>query len=70
MALHAQPIAVKEKTAADMLDMSQAEFRRLVGRGALPPPRRIGEIVRWRVADLEEILLGKKRKPDSEDDFE
>ncbi|GAW34980.1 helix-turn-helix domain-containing protein [Roseovarius sp. A-2] len=70
MSLRAQPIAVKENTAAAMLDMSQAEFRRLVGRGALPPPCQIGEAVRWRVADLEAILIGTKRKPDGDDDFE
>jgi predicted DNA-binding transcriptional regulator AlpA len=70
MPLHAQPIAVKEQTAAAMLDMSRAEFRRLVGRSALPPPCQIGETVRWRVADLEEILRGNKRKPDDDDDFE
>jgi predicted DNA-binding transcriptional regulator AlpA len=69
MSLRAQPIAVKENTAAGMLDMSTAEFRRLVGRGALPPPCEIGGVVRWRVSDLEAVLFGTNRKPD-DDDFE
>lgn len=70
MSLRVQPIAVKENTAADMLDMSKAKFRRLVERGALPPPCEIGDTIRWRVSDLEAILFGTKRKPDGDDDFE
>ena len=70
MTLRAQHIAVKENTAAAMLDMSTAEFLRLVKRGALPPPCQIGEAIRWRVADLEAILIGTTRKPDGDDDFE
>ena len=67
MPLHAQPIAVKATTAAAMLDMSAAEFCRLVARGALPPARRIGGTARWRVADLEAILAGNERNPENED---
>jgi predicted DNA-binding transcriptional regulator AlpA len=63
-------IAAKETTAAAMLDMSASEFRRLVGRGALPPARQIGGRLRWRVADLEAILLGQAGKPKDEEDFE
>jgi predicted DNA-binding transcriptional regulator AlpA len=70
MPLRAQPIAVKENTAAAMLDMSTVEFRRLVGRGALPPPCEIGDLARWRVSDLEAILIGTNQKPDDDDDFE
>lgn len=69
MSHRAQPIAVKENTAAAMFDMSATEFRRLVGCGALPPPCQIGEAIRWRVADLEAILNGTKRKPDDDEDF-
>ncbi|MCB1357848.1 MAG: hypothetical protein KDK53_15585 [Maritimibacter sp.] len=66
----AHPIAVKERTAAAMLDMSAAEFRRLVDRGALPPAQHIGEIERWYVADLEAIFSGAASKPEEHDDFE
>jgi predicted DNA-binding transcriptional regulator AlpA len=62
------PLAVRETTAAKMLDMSQAEFRRLVGAGALPPPARVGGCERWRVADIEAILNGSASLP--EEDFE
>ncbi len=65
-----QPIAVKETTAAAMLDMSASKFRRLVNCGALPPPKAIGETTRWRVADLEAILAGIAGKPGDNDDFE
>lgn len=59
MGRHTPMIAVTEKTAASMLDMKPAEFRRLVDLGALPSPHRIaGELKRWRVADLEAIING------------
>ncbi len=67
---HPQPIAVKETTAAAMLDMSASEFRRLVGHGALPPAKQIGGTLRWRVADLDAILLGHAGKPKDDQDFE
>lgn len=70
MPLRALPLAVKENTAAAMLDMSPAEFRQLVGCGALPPPLHIGKATRWRVADLEAILNGISRKPEDDQDFE
>ncbi|WP_281969111.1 helix-turn-helix transcriptional regulator [Roseovarius nanhaiticus] len=50
--------------------MSASEFRRLVDRGALPPPKKIGGTTRWRVADLEAILVGLAGKPGDDDDFE
>jgi hypothetical protein len=59
-----KPIAVQAKTAAKMLDMSQAEFKSLVECGALPGPQvhlidgQSNRIERWRVADLEAILSG------------
>lgn len=57
------PLAVREKTAARMLDMSQADFQRLVKDGALPGPTRIGDVTLWRVADLEAILSGDAARP-------
>lgn len=65
-----QPIAVREVTAAAMLDMSASEFRRLVGRGALPPPKKIGGATRWRVAELEAVLFGHAAKPNEDQEFE
>lgn len=52
-------IAATERTAAAMLDMPPAEFRRLVEAGALPGPVRIGQHERWRVSDLTAILNGE-----------
>lgn len=62
------PIAVKDTTAAAMLDMPPVQFRRLVQAGALPPPVRIGGNERWQVAQLEAILRGDAAKPS--EDFE
>lgn len=62
------PLAVKATTAAAMLDMPPAEFRRLVDRGALPPPVRIGSHERWHVAQIEAIIRGDAAKPS--EDFE
>lgn len=62
-----RPLAAKEATAAAMLDMSVAEFRRLVAQGALPPPLPIGGKQRWRTADLEAIISGYAARPSDED---
>lgn len=63
-----KPVAVRDTTAAAMLDMSAAEFRRLVERGALPPPFRIGGLERWRVDQIEAILRADAARP--EENFE
>lgn len=67
MTKHA-PLAVKAQTAAAMLDMPPAEFMRLVGAGALPPPVKIGQHERWRVEQLSAIIRGDAAKPS--EDFE
>lgn len=59
-----QPLAVRAQTAAAMLDMPPAEFMRLVERGALPPPVRIGRHERWRVEQLNAIIRGDAAKPE------
>jgi len=61
-------LAVKDTTAARMLDLSAAEFRKLVSAGALPPPARIGTHERWNVDQLRAILRGDAARPN--DDFE
>ena len=63
-----EPLAVKAQTAAAMLDMPPAEFLRLVGAGALPPPVKIGQHERWRVEQLNAIIRGDAAKPS--EDFE
>lgn len=61
------PIAVGEKAAARMLDMSPAKFRELVAAGAFPLPVPLAEGVdRWRVSDLEAILNGEAARPQEE----
>ena len=62
------PIFVRATTAAAMLDMSTAEFRRLVAAGALPPPVGIGGHERWHVAQIEAMLSGIAARPNQ--DFE
>lgn len=57
------PLAVRDTKAAAMLDMSATEFRRLVERGALPPPTRIGGLERWRVDQIDAILRGDAALP-------
>lgn len=63
-----QPLAVRDTTAARMLDMPAPEFRRLVSEGALPPPCEIGGHKRWRVDQITAILSGGAAIPD--EDFE
>lgn len=57
-------IAVTEKTAAKMMDMSATKFRELVNFGAFPKPVYLAcGLERWRVADLEAIIDGTASKP-------
>ena len=58
-----RPIAVGEKTAAAMLDMSIRDFCDLVARGALPGPKDLGGHKRWMVSELEAILTGEAARP-------
>jgi hypothetical protein len=53
------PIFARDVTAARMLDMKPAEFRRLVEEGALPPPVKFD---RWSVEELKRIMSGEAAK--------
>lgn len=61
------PLAVTDRTAAAMLDMPAARFRRLVDAGVFPGPISIGGMERWRYADIEAIVSGKAAIPEPED---
>ncbi|KUP90937.1 helix-turn-helix transcriptional regulator [Tritonibacter horizontis] len=63
-----QPIAVRDTTAAKMLDLPATEFHKLVNAGALPKPCNLGHHVRWRVSDIQAILDGHAARPS--EDFE
>lgn len=54
------PIAVGEKNAAKMMDMSLERFQRLVKAGSLPRPKIAPGVERWSVAELSAILNGTK----------
>jgi len=58
-----RPLAVGEKNAAIMMDMTIKEFTDLVANGALPGPKDIGGHKRWMVSDLEAILSGDAARP-------
>lgn len=59
-------IAVRDVTAARLLDLPTPEFLRLVAAGALPPPTKIGGHDRWLVERLQAILTGDAAKPDQD----
>jgi len=61
------PLFARDRTAAQLLDMTPSEFLDLVKAGALPRPTRVGEVERWSVTDLDAILRGSK--PELHDDF-
>ncbi|TDK50831.1 hypothetical protein [Antarcticimicrobium luteum] len=65
-AVHLQPIAVRDTTAAGLLDMPVSEFRRLVNCGALPPPVTVAQHERWIVGQIEAILSGRADLPTEE----
>lgn len=53
------PIFAKEATAAKLMDMTTAEFRKLVRAGHLPPGREIAPgFIRWSADDLRAIVNG------------
>lgn len=55
------PIAVGEKNAAKMMDMSVDRFLSLVEAGSLPRPKQIASgVERWSVEELSAILSGTK----------
>lgn len=57
--MKAEPIFVTEATAAQLMDMKPAEFRKLVEAGHLPRPCEIAPgMVRWQVDDLRKIASG------------
>lgn len=62
---HVQPMFASASTAARLLDMKPAEFRRLVDDGALPGPARYN---RWDVDQIRAIMRGEAVKPS--EDFE
>lgn len=62
----AHPIFASERTAAALLDMKPAEFRRLVDIGCLPTPCAHD---RWDVSELIAIMRGAKVKPREEFDL-
>ncbi len=53
-----KPLATNERNAAKMLDLKTFQFRDLVEKGHLPPPKKIGPHERWLVADIEAVLTG------------
>lgn len=54
------PLAVGERNATKLMDMTLPEFKSLVERGSLPAPVQIAQgAERWRVADLDAILCGE-----------
>jgi excisionase family DNA binding protein len=46
------------RAVAALLDCSTRHVYRLTDRGAMPPPVRLGALLRWRRADLDDWLDG------------
>lgn len=54
------PIAAKESTAAQLLDMSVSEFRAGVASGQLPDGKQIAGEKRWDTSLLQQIVAGDR----------
>jgi len=54
-----EPILATSKTAARLLDVSEAEFLALVNGGQLPKPVDLAGMKRWSVEDLRRIAHGE-----------
>lgn len=61
-----RPLAVRDRTAARMLDLPTSEFRNLVAQGALPPPIQIAQHRLWRVDQIEAIVNGDAALPNQD----
>jgi len=47
---------VSARTGAELLDVSERQWHRLVQRGLLPKPIRLGRNTRWRLDEVEAAL--------------
>lgn len=47
---------ISAKTGAELLDVSERQWHRLVERGLLPKPIRLGRNTRWKLAEVERAL--------------
>ena len=47
---------VSARTGAALLDVSERQWHRLVQRGLLPKPIRLGRNTRWKLAEVEAAL--------------
>lgn len=47
---------ISAKTGAELLDVSERQWHRLVQRGLLPRPIKLGRNTRWRLAAVEAAL--------------
>lgn len=47
---------IRDAEGAAMLGCSKATFWRLVAKGAIPPPIKIGGMSRWKVSDVQKFI--------------
>ena len=47
---------IRDAEAAAMLGCSKATYWRLVAKGAIPPPIKIGGMSRWKVSDVQALI--------------
>lgn len=47
---------ISARTGAELLDVSERQWHRLVQRGLLPRPIRLGRNTRWKLAEVEAAL--------------
>ena len=57
--MRVEPILATSKTAARLLDISEAEFLALVNGGQLPKPMDLAGMKRWSVENLRRIARGE-----------
>ena len=58
------PDFVSAETLAHRLDCSKSTVSGYVRRGLLPKPLKIGELVRWRWADVEQFIMDRRTSAD------
>jgi excisionase family DNA binding protein len=54
--MHTTPLLLSDREAAALLGIGRATFWRYVGAGRLPRPVKLGNVTRWRRAELEAAI--------------
>lgn len=56
MTMDDECVLIDQKQLAEMLSISRRTVQRMISRGKLPAPIRIGKMVRWKLQDIKKWI--------------